>query len=466
MTEHFDTIIIGGGPAGYVCAIRSAQLGMKVAIVDKRNTLGGTCLNVGCIPSKALLDSSENFLQAAHSFKDHGILIKDISFDLKAMMARKDKVVSEVCSGVDFLMKKNKISHFTGNASFLANNEIKINTENKDIILNGKNIVIATGSAPMPLPGLEIDGNTIITSNEAIALNKVPEHLIVIGGGVIGLELGSVWQRLGAKVTIIEMQDKLLGTADKQISSMAHRLLEAAGMKILLSHKYLGTKINDGTVTVQIEDKNGIKSELTGDKLLVAIGRVPFTENLGLENTGVKLNQRKRIEVDGKFRTSVNNIYAIGDVIEGPMLAHKAQEEGIALAENIAGLAGHVNYSAIPSIVYTWPEIAWVGKGEEELKEKGIEFKVGKSYFKANGRAKAMNEADGMVKILADKRTDKALGFYIIGPRASDMIAEAAIAFEFGAYAEDIARSVHAHPTLAETVKEAAMNVDNWSIHS
>lgn len=467
--ENFDVIVIGAGPGGYVAAIRAAQLGKKVAIIEKRKTLGGTCLNVGCIPSKALLDSSEEFDKAKHKLGDHGITVGSVKIDIKKMMERKDKVVSEVTSGVEYLMKKNKIIRYTGLGKFASKNEIIITSDDgKSESISGTNIIIATGSTPIEIPPLPIDGKTLITSDHAIALDEVPNHLIIVGAGVIGLELGSVWARLGAKVTIVELLPRLFGTADAATASYTQRLLEKQGLNFLFETKVHGAKVKGKKVEVEIEAKDGTKTILEGDKVLVSIGRRPNTDGLGAKEIGIEFTERGRIKVkQNHFQTNIPNIYAIGDVIDGPMLAHKAEDEGIALAEMLAGKAGHVNYRAIPWVVYTWPEVAWVGSGEEELKAQGIEYKVGKSMFKANARSKAMNEPDGQVKVLSDKKTDKLLGVHIVGPRASDMIAEIAIAFEFGASAEDIARSTHAHPTLSEVIREAAMDADaKWSIHS
>lgn len=467
--EQYDIVVIGAGPGGYVAAVRAAQLGKKVAIIEKRKTLGGTCLNVGCIPSKALLDSSEEYHKTKHKLSDHGISVKDVKIDIAKMMARKDKVVSEVTSGVDYLMKKNKITRYLGHASFFSKNEISITAEDgKKESISGTNIIIASGSSPIEIPPLPVDGKNIVTSDHAIALDAVPEHLIIVGAGVIGLELGSVWLRLGAKVTVVELMPRLFGTADQAMASLTERLLTQQGINFLFETKVHGAKVKGKKVEVEIEGKDGKKTILEGDKVLVSIGRRPNTDGLGAKEIGIEMTDRGRIKVEpNKFQTNIPNIYAIGDVIDGPMLAHKAEDEGIAVAELICGKYGHVNYKAIPWIVYTWPEVAWVGLGEEELKAKGIEYKVGKYMFKPNARAKAMNETDGQVKVLADKKTDKLLGVYIVGPRASDMIAEAAVAFEFGASAEDIARSTHAHPTLSEVLREAAMDADaKWSIHS
>ena len=464
----FDTAVLGAGPGGYVAAIRLAQLGLKTAIVEKRKTLGGTCLNVGCIPSKALLDSSEHYLHTKEKLKDHGIEVSSLKLNLKKLMQRKNQVVSEVTQGVNFLMKKNKITRYIGTGSFKSSNTIEIVDEKgASQEIQADNIIIATGSEPIELKNIPIDGKNIITSDHAVNLDRIPKHLIIIGAGVIGLELGSVWRRLGSEVTIIEFMPGIMGTADRQMARLAERALSSQGLKFLFGHKVIQAQNKKGVVEVTAEDQNQKQVKLEGDTLLVAIGRKPVVENLKIENAGITLTSKNRIEVDpSTFQTKVDHIYAIGDVIDGPMLAHKASEEGVAVAEFIAGGHGHVNYESIPWIIYTWPEIAWVGYGEEELKEKGIQYKVGKSIFKSNGRAKAMNETEGQVKILADQKTDKVLGLYIIGPRASDMISEAAIAFEFGASAEDLARSMHAHPTLSEIVKEAAMDVDQWAIHS
>ena len=466
MVKKFDVAIIGAGPGGYVAAIRLAQLKKKTAIIEKRKTLGGTCLNVGCIPSKTLLDSSEHYLHAKTKLKDHGIEVQSIKLNLKKLLDRKDRIVSEITKGVDFLMKKNKINHFEGMASFKSKNSLEVKNGKKTHEIQADQIIIASGSLPIELPEIPIDGRQIITSDHAINLPKVPKHLIIIGAGVIGLELGSVWKRLGAKVTIVESMPSLMWNADRQTARLTQRLLEEQGIQFLMNHRVVKAEKKNGLVEVTTESTGKKQMKLNGDILLVAIGRRPATEHLSLEKVGISLTKHGRIKVDNRFKTNISNIYAIGDVIEGPMLAHKASEEGIAVAEIIANNYGHVNYNAIPWIIYTWPEIAWIGLGEEELQEKNIEYKVGISIFKSNARAKAMNEIEGHVKVLSDKRTDKILGLYIIGPRASDMIAEAVIAIEFGASAEDIARSVHAHPTLSEVVKEASMDVDKWAIHS
>ncbi len=466
MSEQFDVVIIGAGPGGYVGAVRGAQLGLKVAIVEKEPTLGGTCLNVGCIPSKALLDSSEHFDLAKHHFAEHGIKVPQVDLDLGAMMERKDKVVKDLTKGVAYLMRKNKVNVLEGLGTILDPQTVEVTAKDgTKTKVSTKNIVIATGSVPNALPTLQFDGKNVISSTEALSLTKVPQHLIVVGGGVIGLELGSVWRRLGAKVTVVEFADKICGGMDKQASEQLKKILEKQGFTFLLSTKVTGARITGGGVSVSVEARTGEKlPELTGDVVLVAAGRRPFSDGLGLEKIGVEKDSGGRIIVDDHLRTKKHpNIYAVGDVIAGPMLAHKAEEEGVAVMETIAGRAGHVNYLTVPSIVYTWPEVASVGYTEEQLKEKNIEYKAGKFPFTPNGRAKAMGSTDGFVKILADKRTDRVLGVHIVGPRASDMIAEAVMAMEFGGSAEDIARAFHAHPTLAEVMREAALAVDNLS---
>jgi dihydrolipoamide dehydrogenase len=467
MSEKFNIAIIGGGPGGYVAAIRCAQLGMKVALIEKRATLGGTCLNVGCIPSKALLDSSEHYEMLSKSLPDHGITASGVKLDLKKLMARKDKVVSEVCAGVDYLINKNKIIRYHGFGSFTSNTQINIKKEDgSEELIEAEKSIIATGSVPVELPNIDINGKNIITSDHAIALNKVPEHMIIIGAGVIGLELGSVWRRLGAKVSVIEFMPGLLSSVDKQMGTMAQRIFEKQGMEFYFEHKVESVTEEKGKCTVSFKNNKDETLTLNGDIVLVSVGRRPFSDNLNAEAIGIDLNERKRIKVNPhSFQTSLSNIYAIGDITDGAMLAHRAEEEGVAVAEILAGQSGHVNYAAIPWVIYTWPEVAWVGQGEDELKQAGVKYKVGKSFFKANGRAKAMNETDGQVKVLADSKTDELLGVFVVGPRASDMIAEAAVAFEFSASAEDLARSIHAHPTLSEVIKDAAQSVGNWAIH-
>lgn len=462
MVQQFDVIVIGSGPGGYVCAIRAAQLGMKVACVEKRATLGGTCLNVGCIPSKALLQSSENFHALGHSFAQHGIIAKEIGFDLPTMMSRKDEVVGANVKGVEFLFKKNKVVWLKGAAQFTAANQIEV----AGTAYSAKHIVIATGSESVALPGVEVDETHIVTSTGAIALANVPKHLVVIGGGYIGLELGSVWRRLGAEVTVVEYLDRLVPTMDGEIATAFQKILAKLGLKFILGTKVTGATKRDDGVSLTLEPaKGGAAETLEADIVLVAIGRRANTDQLGLEKIGVALDERGRVKTDGHFATNVPGIYAIGDVIAGPMLAHKAEEEGVALAEIFAGQAGHVNYGAIPGVVYTWPEVASVGKTEEELKAEGIAYKVGKFPFMANGRARAMGDTDGFVKLLADKATDRLLGAHIIGPDAGTMIAELVLAIEFGASAEDVARTSHAHPTLNEAIKEAALAVDGRALH-
>ncbi len=462
MAENFDLIVIGSGPGGYVCAIRAAQLGMKVACVEKRATLGGTCLNIGCIPSKALLQSSENYEELTHGFKDHGINVEGISLDLARMQARKGEVVSANTKGIEFLFKKNKITWLKGEAKFTGPNAIEVAGE----AYTAKHIVIATGSDSVPLKGVEVDEKRIVTSTGALELDKVPGHIVVIGGGVIGLELGSVWRRLGAEVTVVEFLDRITPGLDNEISKAFQQILTKQGFKFKLGHKVTGATVNGEQVTLTVEPAKGGDAEtITADIVLLSIGRYAYTAGLNLEAAGVATDERGRVKVDAHFTTNVPGVYAIGDVIAGPMLAHKAEEEGVALAETLAGQRGHVNYGAIPSVVYTWPEVAAVGQTEEELKEAGMAYKVGKFPFMANGRARAMGAMDGFVKLLADQETDKLLGAHIVGPDAGALIAECVTAIEFGASAEDVARICHAHPTLSEVVKEAALAVDGRPIH-
>ena len=466
-TETYDLLVIGAGPGGYVAAIRAAQLGMKVACVEKRDAMGGTCLNVGCIPSKALLESSEHFHMAREGLGVHGVKVSGVKLDLKAMLSRKDQVVGELTRGVGGLLKKNKVDVFEGAAKLASPTSVTVTPARKGgkkQTLDAKQILIASGSEAMELPFAKFDEKQIVSSTGALELKKVPRHLIVIGAGVIGLELGSVWRRLGAEVTVVEMLPKLLGPLDRQITNMAQRVFTKQGFTFHLNTRVTGVEKKGGQVVVTAQ-KDGEAFKLKGDVLLVAIGRRPYADGLGLGEAGVDLDPQGRILVNQDFRTSVPSVYAIGDVIAGPMLAHKASEEGIAVAEKLAGRVSHITYEAIPWIVYTWPEIAWVGHGEEELKEQGRKYRVGSYPFMANPRAKTMGETDGMVKILADAGTDRLLGVLVIGPRASDIIAEAALAMEFGASAEDLARSVHAHPTLSEAIKEAALGVDKRAIH-
>ncbi|MGC9269458.1 dihydrolipoyl dehydrogenase [Acidiphilium sp.] len=462
MPSNFDLIVIGAGPGGYVCAIRAAQLGMTVACIEKRATLGGTCLNVGCIPSKALLQSSENYHALLHGFAQHGVMAKEVGFDLPKMMGHKDEVVGANTKGVEFLFKKNKITWLKGAATFKAADTVSVAGQN----YTARHIVIATGSESVPLPGVEIDETTIVTSTGAIALASVPKHLVVIGGGYIGLELGSVWRRLGSEVTVVEFLDRLVPTMDGEIAAAFQKTLAKIGIKFKLGTKVTGAARIDAGIALTLEPaKGGTAERLDADVVLVAIGRRAHTEGLGLDAVGVATDERGRVVTDGHFATNVAGIYAIGDVIAGPMLAHKAEEEGIALAELLAGQAGHVNYGAIPGVVYTWPEVAAVGKTEEELKAEGVAYKIGKFPFMANGRARAMGDTEGFVKILSDRTTDRLLGAHIIGPDAGTLIAELVMAIEFGASAEDVARTSHAHPTLNEAVKEAALAVDGRAIH-
>lgn len=456
--EQFDLIVIGSGPGGYIAAIRASQLKMKVAIIEKYKTLGGTCGNVGCIPSKAWLDSSERYFETIHSHDVHGIEVKDVKLDTKKMSARVAKVVSELATGVAFLMKKNKITVFEGHGSFKDKNTVVIKGEKGNQEIQGKNIIIATGSKPSTLPNVKIDKERIITSTEALKLQEVPKHLIVIGGGVIGLELGSVFKRLGAKVSVVEFADSVIATMDQDLGKELHKVLKKEGMEFYLGHGVteVTRKGNDVTVKAKAKADESI-IELKGDYVLMAVGRRPYTDGLNLEGAGLKVDERGRIPVNDHLQTSVPHIYAIGDVIKGAMLAHKAEEEGVFVAEVMAGQKPHVNYNLIPGVVYTWPEVAGVGPTEQELKQKGIQYKVGKFPFIASGRAKASNEKDGFVKVLADKNTDEILGVHMIGPRAADLIAEAVVAMEFRASAEDIGRTSHAHPTYAEAFKEACL---------
>jgi len=460
--SSFDVVVVGAGPGGYVAAIRAAQLGFNTACIDRRGPPGGTCLNVGCIPSKALLQSSHHYEDATKHFADHGIDVGKVSFDLSKMLARKQKVVNDNTKGVEFLFKKNKITYIVGEAKITAPGQLSVGADK----ITAKHIIIATGSDVTPLPGVEIDEKMIVSSTGALELTKVPEHLVVIGAGVIGLELGSVWHRLGAKVTVVEYLDRVLPTNDGEISKQAQRIFEKQGIQFKLATKVTGAKLGKKDVTLSLEPAAGGEAvELSADVVLVAIGRRPYTTNLGLETVGVTLDKRGFIPVDGHFQTNVPGIYAIGDVIGGAMLAHKAEEEGVALAEILAGQHGHVNYNAIPGVVYTWPEVAAVGKTEEQLKSEGVEYKTGKFPFTANSRARANGDTDGFVKIIADAKTDEVLGCHIIGPSAGDLIGEVVLGMEFRAAAEDIARTSHAHPGLAEAVKEAALGVAGRAIH-
>ena len=465
--ENFDVVVIGSGPGGYVCAIRCAQLGMKTAIIEKYNTLGGTCLNVGCIPSKSLLDSSHHYHEAVHNFSTHGIEIEGtVKVDLNKMISRKNSVVEQTTKGIDFLMSKNKISVFNGIGSFLDNKTIKISNIKGYSAINFKKAVIATGSKPISLPFAKFDKDRIISSTEALQLKEIPKKLIVIGGGVIGLELGQVYNRLGSEVSVVEYSDKITPFMDKSVSKELLRIFKKQKINFNLSHKVNNIISKDNIVTVTAEDSKGNTVTFDGDYCLVSVGRKPYTEGLDLEKAGIIVNDRGQISVNDTLQTNDENIFAIGDVIVGPMLAHKAEDEGIAVAENIAGQSGHVNYDTIPGVVYTTPEVASIGKTEEQLKELNQKYKVGKFSFMANSRAKAIDDAEGFVKILADEQTDKVLGAHIIGPHAGELIAEIGVAMEFGASSEDIARTCHAHPTFSEAVKEAALSVDKRAIHS
>ena len=455
---NYDVVVIGSGPGGYVAAIRCAQLGMKTAIIEKYATLGGTCLNVGCIPSKALLDSTEHYHNAAHTFTTHGIELKDLKVNLAQMIKRKSEVVKQTCDGINYLMKKNKIEVIQGTASFIDKNTIAIKDakgESKEI--KATKTIIATGSKPTSLPTVKVDKTRIITSTEALSLTEIPKEMIVIGGGVIGMELGSVYARMGTKVKVIEFLDSLIPTMDKALGKELQKSLAKLGFEFYFNHKVTSAAVNSNFVTVTAEDKEGKKVEFKGDYCLMSIGRRPYTEGLGLEKAGIKLDDRGRIDVNAHLETSVPGIYAIGDVIKGAMLAHKAEEEGVYVAETIAGQKPHINYNLIPGVVYTWPEVASVGATEEQLKEKGVAYKMGSFPFKASGRARASMDTDGFVKVLADKNTDEILGVHMIGPRAADMIAEAVVAMEYRASAEDISRMSHAHPTYTEALKEACL---------
>jgi len=460
--SDFDLIVVGAGPGGYVAAIRAAQLGMNVACVEKEKQLGGTCLRIGCIPSKALLDSSEHYYQALNDFKVHGIEFENISLNLGNMLKRKDKVVKTLTGGVASLLKKNKVEHISGTATLVGNNQVKVGDET----YSAKSILIATGSAEIEIPSLPFDGKQIVNSTDALDFDEVPKRLFVVGGGFIGLEMGSVWARLGSDVVVVEMMDRIVPTMDKEISKELQKVLEKQGLKFMLSTKASSVDLKKDGVTIQLETSEGETVEEKADKILVAVGRKPFTSGLGLEDVGVELDERGRVKVDVHYQTNISGIYAIGDVIDGPMLAHKAEEEGIACVELLAGQAGHVNYDLIPGVVYTWPEVASVGKTEDQCKEEGLNINVGKFAFRANGRARAAEENDGFVKIIADAYTDTILGVHILGPRASDLIAECVTAMEFGASAEDLARTCHAHPTFPEAIKEAALDAGGRVIHS
>ena len=462
----FDLVIIGAGPGGYVCAIRAAQLGLKTALVEKRHALGGTCLNVGCIPSKALLESSDLYEAAREQAAAHGIVLADVGLDLDAMLNRKSAVVKELTDGVAMLMKKNKVTVFNGRGTLEAPGKVVVAGDGGDTEIEAKSICLAMGSEAIELPFLPFDGDRVVSSTEALDFSTVPKRLVVIGAGAVGLELGSVWRRLGAEVTVIEMLPTITPFADRQMSKALQRALADQGMVFLMETRVIAGKVLKKSVKLTIENAKGETEEISCDKVLVAVGRRPNTSGTGLAKVGVALDEQGRVAIDDHFQTSVEGVYAIGDLVRGPMLAHKAEEEGIALAEELAGLPGHVNYDAIPNVVYTEPELAMVGRTEAELKEAGLKFNTGRFQFRANGRAKSLGQETGMVKILADKETDRILGVHMVGPRVSELIAEATLAMEFGASAEDLARTSHAHPTLSEVIREAALAVDKRALHS
>ncbi len=466
MPEIFDAIVIGGGPGGYVCAIRLAQLGLKTACVESRGFLGGTCLNVGCIPSKSLLHLSENYYKATKSFSNLGIEFEKVNLNLPKMMKNKEKTVTILTKGIEFLFKKNKVFYIKGNAKIKSKNEVLVQAKEKEIIYNTKNIIISTGSLPSSLPGIKFDEKQIISSTGALSLNSVPKKMVIVGAGYIGLEMGSVWSRLGSEIQVIEFLDHIVPGMDLEISKEFYKILIKQGIKFNLKTKVDQIIKQKNSVKVIASTKNGNSKEFNCDVVLISVGRKPNSNGLNLEKLKIKVDKQKRIEVDNKFKTSVPNIFAIGDVIKGSMLAHKAEEEGIAVAEIIAGQAGHVNYDIIPGVIYTTPEVASVGSTEEQLIKLNKKYKVGKFPFVANPRAKTINETEGFVKILTDAITDKVLGVHIIGPHAGEMIAEAVLAMEFGASSEDIARTCHAHPTYSEAIKEAALAIDKRTIHS
>ncbi len=466
MTDKFQAVVIGGGPGGYVCAIRLAQLGFKTACIESRGSLGGTCLNIGCIPSKSLLNLSEEFHKAKH-LSGKGIEISEVKLNLSKMMKNKDKAVTILTKGVEFLLKKNKVTYFKGTGSFKSKNEISIkDDQNKEVLIQTDKTIIATGSLPVALPGIDFDEKIIISSTGALKLEKVPKKMLVVGGGYIGLEMGSVWSRLGAEVHVVEFLDHITPGMDKEISSEFMKILKKQGIKFHMQHKVEQIKKNKSGAIVVTTDKENNKKDFECDVVLISVGRKPNTKGLNLEKIGIDLDKKNRIKTDKNFKTKLDDVYAIGDVITGPMLAHKAEDEGIAVAENIAGQSGHVNYDTIPGVIYTTPEVASIGKTEEQLKELNKKYKIGKFSFMANSRAKAIDDAEGFVKILADETTDKVLGAHIIGPHAGELIAEIGVAMEFGASSEDIARTCHAHPTFSEAVKEAALSVDKRAIHS
>jgi len=466
MSEKFEAIVIGGGPGGYVCAIRLAQLGLKTACIESRGSLGGTCLNVGCIPSKSLLNLSEEF-HKVKNLSSKGIEVGEVKLNLPKMMKSKDKAVTVLTKGVEFLLKKNKVSYFKGHGSFKSKNEINIKSaDGKETLIIGNNIIIATGSNPVALSGISFDEKIILSSTGALKLDQVPKKMVVVGGGYIGLEMGSVWSRLGAEVHVVEFLEHITPGMDREISMEFMKILKKQGIKFHMQHKVEKiNKKNNGAVITTI-DKDGNKKDFSCDVVLISVGRKPNTDGLNIKAAGIDLDNKQRVKIDKNFKTNQNNIYAIGDVITGPMLAHKAEDEGIAVAENIAGQSGHVNYDTIPGVIYTTPEVASIGKTEEQLKKLNVNYKIGKFSFVANSRAKAINDTEGFVKILADSKTDKVLGAHLIGPHAGELIAEIGVAMEFGASSEDIARTCHAHPTFSEAVKEAALSVDKRAIHS
>ena len=465
MSEKFDVTVIGGGPGGYVCAIRLSQLGLKTACIESRGTLGGTCLNIGCIPSKSLLNLSENF-HKAKNFEKLGIETGEIKLNLEKMMKNKDKAVTVLTKGVELLLKKNKVTYFKGTGSFKNQNQISIINNKEETTIETKNTIISTGSEPVSLRGIEFDEEKILSSTGVLSISKLPKKMVVVGGGYIGLEMSSVWSRLGTEVQVIEFLDHIIPEMDKEISTEFMKILKKQGIKFELKTKVEKIIKSKNGVIIETFSKEGKKNKFEADVVLISVGRRPYTKNLNLEKMGVELDKRGSVKVNKNFQTNIKNIYAIGDVIEGPMLAHKAEEEGIAVAELISGQSGHVNYDTIPGVVYTSPEVASIGKTEEQLKEKGINYKIGKFPFLANSRAKVIDESEGFVKILADSTTDKVLGVHIIGQHAGEMIAEMSVAMEFGASSEDIARTCHAHPTFSEAIKEAALSVEKRQIHS
>lgn len=465
MRKSFDVIVVGAGPAGYVAAIRAAQLGMKVALIDKRERLGGTCLNVGCVPSKALLESSELFERLRQRVGSHGIEVGEVAVDVGTMMARKDRIVEQVTGGLRLLMRKNRISTFTGTATLVDEQRVSVTGAEGSVELSGGNVIIATGSEPIELPFLRFDGRWVVSSTEALCFDRPPEHLVVVGAGAVGLELGTVWNRLGSRVTVIELLPRIIPVADRQLSTLLLRELKKQGMQFHLGTKVTDSRIEGDRVVLAIQGGKGELEEITCDRVLVAVGRRPVTAGSGIERLDIALDRGGRIEVDERFRTSRPGIYAIGDVIRGPMLAHKAQEEGVAVAETIAGSARSIDYDAVPSVVYTHPELAMVGLTEDQAKERGLAYRVGRSYLRANARAMTMDGTEGVIKVLAGKADDRVIGIHILGPHASELIGEAALAIGRGLRWQELAETCHAHPTLAESIKEAALAIERRSIH-